>query len=152
MTIVRESYLENEISTAFDRVFFLLRGGHASAQSKKGVSPDLRPNATPLPRMRFERMTYCLGGSCSIQLSYRSVSAILRFVTRSLLGLWGVTYDLSKTYPNVLTRTYVIDALVLHRDSKTLPCRQFTSTGSSKLWVTHGILQCPRALINLMEA
>ncbi len=27
-----------------------------------------------LPRTRFERVTYCLGGSCSILLSYRGAS------------------------------------------------------------------------------
>gem|GEM_PF-5502208 len=28
-----------------------------------------------LPRSRFERLTYCLGGSCSILLSYRGLVA-----------------------------------------------------------------------------
>ncbi len=32
-----------------------------------------------LPRTRFERVTYCLGGSCSILLSYRGMYRLCLF-------------------------------------------------------------------------
>ena len=48
---------------------------------KEGLKPSL---SVYLPWMRFERMTYCLEGSCSIQLSYQGL-----FIKFSLIDSAG---------------------------------------------------------------